>query len=504
MIENFIFAAIILIVSIYFENQKLKKIYLRIAYVVFTFCLFFETIYYYNFDAIFSSSSIFVLFETNATEAKEFFLSYLNKYNLLLIILWLALLIFGLYRIKVPPIKIPLRHSKKIKFAGVVLLLLIFLKLTKFIVYNVPYLAIKTSLVYYQENKLLDVYGKENQNGNFLNVRRQNDFLEKELYIVVIGESISNDHFQLTNDYYRETTPLLNKIKSDLTICTDVISPHAYTIGALTKGLTLGNFENPEAKYNGSIIQLLNQANFETYWISNQRPIGISDTQTTKIGRGAKNSIFLNIKHTSENTPYDQVLVDELKKVLNDKGDKKVVLLHTLGAHIQYENRYPENFKFFTGIPETEFKGKNVYNTINSFDNVIRYTDYILKQIIDIAQRQGGSSFVLYFSDHGQEVYDDIEFFGQSVDEMVTKNMYEIPMFLWQSEEHRKLKMIKKEISSRYMTDDLFHSIADLCFVASDEVDISRSIFNDAFKERKRIIKDSIDFDSDFKDVKLN
>ena len=111
---------------------------------------------------------------------------------------------------------------------------------------------------------------------------------------------------------------------------------------------------------------------------------------------------------------------------------------------------------------------------------------------------------MLYFSDHGQEVYDDIEFFGQSVDEMVTKNMYEIPMFLWQSEEHRKLKMIKKEISSRYMTDDLFHSIADLCFVASDEVDISRSIFNDAFKERKRIIKDSIDFDSDFKDVKLN
>jgi heptose-I-phosphate ethanolaminephosphotransferase len=504
VIENVIFASILLIIPIYFKNLNFKKVYIKFAYFVFTFCLFFETIYYYNFDAIFSSSSIFVLLETNASEAKEFFLSYLNKYNLTAIVLFIIILLIGILKIDVTDSKKQTKAITKFKWTFVVILFLAFLKISKFIVYNVPYLAIKTSVVYYQESQLLKVYGDENQIGNFLNVNRLIDLPEKELYIVVIGESISKDHFQLCSDYYRETTPLLNKIRNDLTVCTDVISPHAFTIGSLTKGLTLGNFENPQAKYDGSIIQLLNQADFNTYWISNQRPIGISDTQITKIGKGAKTSVFLNIKHTSEKTPFDQVLVDELKEIVKEEGNNKVVFIHMLGAHINYEKRYPSEFNYFKDQPTTKFNGKDVYNTINSFDNVIRYTDYILHEIIEIAKEQGGSSFVLYFSDHGQEVYDEIDFFGQSVDKMVTKNMYEIPLFLWQSEYHKNSKVIQNQIDYKYMTDDIFHSIADLCFVSGQEIDVSRSIFNDAFKERKRIIKDSIDFDLDFKTVKLN
>lgn len=503
VIENVIFAFIILIIPIYIKGVNFKKFYLKIAYLVFTFCLFFETLYYYNFDAIFSSSSIFVLFETNSSEAKEFFLSYLNKYNLIGIFLWLSVLFFGIIKITVSENTRAVKIHSKIKWVFIVVLFLSFLKLTNFIVYNVPYLLIKTSAVYYQENQLLKVYGEENPVGNFSNVKRLNDLTKKELYIIVIGESISKDHFQLGSDYYRETTPLLNKIKNDLTVCTDVISPHAFTIGSLTKAFTLGNFEYPQGKYEGSIIQLLNQADFKTYWLSNQRPVGVSDTQVTKIGKGAKTSTFLNIKHTNEKTPLDQVLVDELKKVVNEEGNKKVVFLHTLGAHINYENRYPKSYNYFQDIPITKFKRKSVYNIINSFDNVIRYTDYILHEIIEIAKKQCGSSFVLFFSDHGQEVYDEIDFFGQSVDKMVTKNMYEIPMFLWQSEEHKKAKFIKNEINHKYMTDDLIHSIADLCFVHSKEIDTTRSVFSESFKSRKRIIKENIDFDFDFNTVEL-
>ena len=49
------------------------------------------------------------------------------------------------------------------------------------------------------------------------------------------------------------------------------------------------------------------------------------------------------------------------------------------------------------------------------------------------------------------------------------------------------------------MTDDMFHSIADISNISSDQVDTTRSIFNESFKEIKRIIKDTIDFDSYFK-----
>ena len=49
------------------------------------------------------------------------------------------------------------------------------------------------------------------------------------------------------------------------------------------------------------------------------------------------------------------------------------------------------------------------------------------------------------------------------------------------------------------MIDDLFHSVADLLDVSSQEIDSTRSIFNKNFKARKRIILDSVDYDIFFK-----
>ena len=49
------------------------------------------------------------------------------------------------------------------------------------------------------------------------------------------------------------------------------------------------------------------------------------------------------------------------------------------------------------------------------------------------------------------------------------------------------------------MTDDLFHSLADLMGIQSDRVNYKRSIFSNIFEERKRIVLDSIDYDTAFK-----
>ena len=81
------------------------------------------------------------------------------------------------------------------------------------------------------------------------------------------------------------------------------------------------------------------------------------------------------------------------------------------------------------------------------------------------------------------------------IDEKITKSMYEIPMFLWVSDKYKSKNNLKINIDNKYMTDDMFHSIADISNVTSDQIDSTRSIFNEKFKERKRIIKDTIDFD---------
>jgi heptose-I-phosphate ethanolaminephosphotransferase len=497
-IENILFAIIIVAISFLFNSEKVKRYYFIFTIVIYNICLFFETFYYYHFKGIFSNSALFVVLESNEAETKEFLTSYFNPTIGLLLCLTVLLIIFGLKALDKTINSISYFKPKKIKVLLFCSVILIFLKLTELIVYNVPYLIVKTPLSYYIEMKKLAVYGKKNPLGHFTNVERTISPDKKELYVIVIGESTSRLHFNLTNEYYRETTPLLKSFKEQLIVFSDVISPHAYTIGALSKGLTLGNFENPKGKYQGSIIQLLNQADFKTYWISNQRPVGISDTHVTKIARGADVSIFLNLKHTSEQTPYDEVLLETLDKVLLEEGNKKVIFLHMIGAHFYYEMRYPEKFNHFKNVPKTKFKKEEAYNTINAYDNVMKYTDSILSEVIKTVTKQPSNSFVLYFSDHGQEVYDDIDFFGQTIDQLVTKNMYDIPMFLWMNDSYKQTKRIANNSDKKYMTDDIMHSIADLCGVNSSEIDSTRSIFSNAFIERKRIIKDSLDYDTYF------
>ena len=493
LFENLLFA-FSLTILLYVWPQKFRYFYCKAAFCILVFSLFLETLYYLYFGTIFSSSAIYIFIETNLPEIKEFLASHMNLTTFVALIFLATILLYGLKRLPKFKNLIETYRIPKLYLLLSLLLIFSFLKFSTLIIYNVPYLLVKAPINYFQDMKSFEYYGTGHTSGNFSNVSLKNPNPNKKLYVIVIGESTSKTHFGLY-DYYRETSPQLSAISDQLTICEDVISPHSYTIATLTKSLTLGNTEKPEKISSGSIIQLLNQAGFDTYWVSNQRPLGISETQVTKIALGASKTSFLNTKHTDEITPYDQVLVKALKEIVASDGNSKVVFLHMIGTHIKYKNRCPVEFKYFKDRPQGKFVEKNNEHIINQYDDDIRYNDFVLRQIIDTVKDENLESFVLYTSDHGEEVFDNSKFFGH-VDGMITKSLFEIPMLLWQSKQHRALKPLPQRLPSKYMIDDLFHSIADLCLVESDEVDTTRSIFNKAFIEKKRLINDKIEYDS--------
>ncbi len=494
-IENILFT-IVLICLFYFFKNRFRTYFLIISYLIFSICIYFEAVFYYLFEASFSASAIFVMLDSNVQESKEFLGFYIDFPIIVFTVFVSILTIKSTFSFNKLQLNNYYKKSLRLKVLGLLLCIFLFLKLSALIVYNVPYLVVKSTLEYYKESKLLSNY-KDNKTGNFTSVSRISN-KEKEIHVIIIGESISRSHMGIYN-YYRETTPYLNQIEDELIIYKNVISPHTYTIASLSKSLTMGNYEDPEKKYDGSIIQLINQTEFKTYWISNQRPLGVFDSQVTKIGLGAQKSYFLNIEHTNEKTNYDEVLLKQLDKAFSDEGNKKLIFLHMIGAHINYKNRFPETFNFFNNVPKTIFNKKEVYSSINSYDNAVRYNDFVISKIIEYVRKINENSFVLFFSDHGEEVFDDIDFLGHSADQVITKNIYEIPFFLWQSEKFKKENKFVFEKNRTYMTDDLFHSIADLLEINADEVDFERSIFNKNFKERKRIIRDTIDYDGYFK-----
>jgi len=77
--------------------------------------------------------------------------------------------------------------------------------------------------------------------------------------------------------------------------------------------------------------------------------------------------------------------------------------------------------------------------------------------------------------------------------------MYDIPLFLWRSLEYKKSNPLFFDANRPYMTDDLFHSLAELLKINANQVDSTRSIFSKHFQRRKRVILQTQDYDVKFK-----
>ena len=354
------------------------------------------------------------------------------------------------------------------------------------------FLILKSSIEYALESNKLGNY-KTNSTGNFTNVFRP-VINEDVVYVVVLGESTSRAHFGLYN-YYRATTPELTSIKDQLSVYNDVISAHPHSITSITKLLTLGNYEYPDKIGNGSIVQLANSAGFETSWLSNQRPIGIYESLVTKIALSSSRSNFLTTIQGVHNDVMDGELLPELDTILaNTSSSKKLIFIHLMGTHVNYANRYPDTFKIFSDTPMSNYKSNKIFNTINHYDNAVLYTDYVVSQIIQRIKKLNNKSFVLYFSDHGEELFKDYNMAGHNED-ISTKDMYDIPFLLWQSENFRQHMQLESVLDRPYMLDDLFHSLADLLEISAQEVDLERSIFSSNFNNRKRIILENSEYD---------
>lgn len=492
VLENFLFAIAMLLTVPLFNSFKIKSFLAITYYFVFLFCLFFETAFFHLFGTIFSASAIFIVMETNVLEAKEFLGFYLD---LPIFVLFLILSGLFFFYLKLPKKNIFKKRNKSTRFFSGVLFagVLIFLKFSGLIIPNFIYSVSKGMYSYIDEKQRLADIQIDHPTGNFKNVVHQADS-EKSLYILVIGESTTRNHMGIYG-YYRNTTPRLQAIKNELLIFQNVISPHTYTIEALSPALTLHNFKK---ETESSIVQLMNQAGFKTYWLSNQQPIGPYDSMVTKIAKASDTVKFTNTTHFTMATPYDGDLLPYFEEALNDPADKKFIVLHLLATHTSYKYRSPENFTIFTETPTGKFHDELATKTINEYDNAVRYVDYLLGEIIEKTRKQETSSYVMYFSDHGDEVYDSIYFAGHTY-ERATKNMFEIPFLLWRSKKFKETKKINLgNLQKPYVTDDFLYSLVDLSQINFKGMNVEKSIFSEKFQPKKRIVGDGFDFDVRF------
>lgn len=503
--EAALFTSVLLLIANFLRFYWLRLVYLLFVLLFVYLVVFIKVAYFYLYKNPISESTVFIVLETNAAEARDFISMYFDQQLALLslaLLVPLAAAVFFVvkYLSLCPYLLLPAIGNQPVakKPLGWTLLLVVLLSGlllgTSLRKQNIVYIVINSMKAYRTEANAVQLLGNDKFGGKFSNVRSDNQ--EEELYVVVIGESTTRDHMSLYN-YYRDTNPLLSSKKSGLDIFTNVISPHTHTIAALQKVLTLANFEHPERYKDGSLLQLMNKAGFATYWVSNQSPIGTDETLVTKIAKAAGQTYFTNTASWRSASPYDEKLFIPFKQVLAADAKKKFVIVHLMGAHAKFNKRYPSRFEQFRDAPTTAFKNEKSFKYINQYDNAVLYNDYVVNSLIELVKKQNKKSWLLYFSDHGEDVYETINMTSH-LESNGTKPMYDIPFFIWRSDKYKLTDNHEYTTNRKYMTDDLIYTVSDMSHVHFAEFDSTRSLVNPKFVERKRGISKTEDYDSKF------
>jgi heptose-I-phosphate ethanolaminephosphotransferase len=489
IIETAVVSVVLFLFNSLLPEGRLKKLFFYLSYLSISFAVFIQVSYYYLYSDRISASTIFILIETNPSETIEFLGAYFNKLNLLLMgLLLIPLILVGkLFPLK----KIELNH--KAIFLAVLIALLFIYQYKSLANHNLYQITWASYHEYLEQTSLYDEYGLDEPLGNFQGVTSKKTN-ERKVFVVVIGESTTRHRMSLYG-YPRRTSPKLEEMRDELVVFNDVISPHTHTIPSLSKIMSLKNYEDENELKKGSIIQLMNKAGFETTWVSNQKPVGFHENLVTKMANASSRLYFLNVRNYNVLSQYDEVILEPLNEVLQRDKDQ-FIIIHLLGTHAGYKNRYPDSFKYFKEEPPilNDPKGLEV---VNHYDNAVRYNDFIISEIIDEVKKQNAVSYVLYFSDHGEDVYQVLK--GASHTETNgTYPMYDVPFVLWQSKKFKENYNLEFREERPYMLDDLIYSISNLSGIEFEGIEPERSLFNESFKPRQRIIYDGKNYDSIF------
>ena len=230
--------------------------------------------------------------------------------------------------------------------------------------------------------------------------------------VLVIGESTNRQRMSLYG-YPRPTTPELDKLKDQLDVFDNVITPRPYTIEALQQVLTFADEENPDLYLSTpSLVSMMKQAGYKTFWITNQQTMTKRNTMLTTFSEQADQQVYLNNNRNQNAAQYDGDVIEPFNKALADAAPRKLIVVHLLGTHMSYQYRYPPTFDKFqdrSGVPAGIRDDQ--LPTYNSYDNAVLYNDFVVSSLIKDYARNDPNGFLLYLlylSDHGEDVFDSV------------------------------------------------------------------------------------------------
>mgnify|MGYP002545298408 FL=1 len=303
------------------------------------------------------------------------------------------------------------------------------------------------------------------------------------VFIMVIGETARSMNFSL-NGYPRKTNPLL--AKEDVISFRNVYScgtATAISVPCMFSNMPRNRFNINDAKYSENMLDLIQQAGFEVLWREN-------DDGCKGVCNRVPNEDMVktnDIRYCDGQSCFDEVLVENLEEYLANVKKDAFIVLHTIGSHgPTYYKRYPDTFRKFTPTCDTaEIQKCTREEIVNTYDNTILYTDFVVSRAIGILKKFPHlESGLLYVSDHGESLGENNIYLHGLPYSIAPEEQKKVPMILWMSDNMKKFDHLdygciaKKAEEKTFSHDNLYHTLLALMEIRSKTYDKSLDMFD--------------------------
>lgn len=287
---------------------------------------------------------------------------------------------------------------------------------------------------------------------------------KRNVVVLVVGETARAANFSL-NEYDRETNPDLKK--EDVVNFTNVYScgtSTAESLPCMFSHLSHAEADKVDPLVYENLLDVLLRAGIKVHWRDNDAGCkGVCNRITIEDLYGADEPKFCN-----DGNCYDEILLEGLDDLLKRDSSDLLLILHPKGSHgPAYYRRYPETHRRFT--PEctnVDVQDCSREEIVNSYDNTILYTDYILSEVIRTLDKHAGefNAAMLYISDHGESLGEKGIYLHGLPYFIAPDEQIHVPMVFWLSQGYREYMNIDQQClrdhsHSRFSHENLFDTI---------------------------------------------
>lgn len=231
---------------------------------------------------------------------------------------------------------------------------------------------------------------------------------KKRVTVMVLGETARAQNFAL-NGYDKPTNPYTRR--QGVIYFSNVIScgtATAVSVPCMFSRFNHDDYDKRIANAQQNALDIIHLAGTDVTWISNNNGSC----------KGVCNRLKTMHINTDKANPlcdgefcFDEALLGPLEEKLQSlTSDNTLIVLHMIGSHgPTYFRRYPKDKRVFTpDCQRSDIQNCSHEQLVNTYDNTIAYTDYVLSQIItrldSASEAQGIETSMIYMSDHGESL----------------------------------------------------------------------------------------------------